>query len=298
MSTNHLTFEEQLINRIRVDISTHKIANYEQLAIVLQLPNLVGEGGLFPSVKPTDRVTVTSFNALVKMLPAFEEKHKEYLTLKGKMHGEHPLDNTGWIPPAHPAQTATLFPHQTKAAKDIAYKLFIEMMRGVVLEAAAGHGKTFIFGQIIRWANDVGYLKDCYSPWPVLIITKSAQDTLVKQTERVMENSFGLRIPREVFVLSYDALRSGKGLSRMIKKEKKHVDGEIKYIYSWIQYLNPKLIVIDECQAARREDAIQTKVIMALADIIEYIKIIFSSATPFTRVSEARAICCNVGMEI
>ena len=294
----HLSFEESLINRIRVDIATHKLQNYGQLSAVLQLPNLVGEEGLFASLKPSDKVSVVAFNTMVKMLPQFEDRHVEYLKLKGKFHGDHEIDSHNWVPPTNPKQTATLFPHQKKATKDCAYKLFIEGQRGIVLEAAAGHGKTFIFGQLIRWIVDKGYLKDCYSPWPVLVITKSAQNTLVKQTERVMTQYFGLDVPRDVFVLSYDALRSGEGLSRMVKKEKKHVDGEVHIVYSWIQFLNPKMIIVDECQACRREDAIQTKVIMALAMIPTEIKIIFSSATPFTRVSEARCICCNVGMEI
>ena len=86
------TLQQNLIARIRIDISTHKITCYRELSAALQIANLVGEGGLFPSMKPTDRVTVAGFNALVEMLPAAQERHTEHLKLSGKFHVEHELD--------------------------------------------------------------------------------------------------------------------------------------------------------------------------------------------------------------
>lgn len=292
-----MTFQDSLVNRIRMDISLHKITSYAQLSQALQLPSLFE---LFPDIQSDTRLTVASFNALLTLLPHREEARIEKLKLSGKFHGEHVLDKHNWIPPKNPLQVVRLYPHQNKAVKDIAFRLFIENKRGIYLQAGAGIGKTYIYGQLIRWLFDKGWFNDCYSPFKCLIITKSAQETLVKQTEHVMVDFFGLRAPREVLVMSYDALRSSKGLSKMIKKEQKHNDaGELVNVYSWIQHLNPKLIIVDECQAARRGDSIQSKVIKAIAGIEdESMKVVFSSATGFLRVCEAEAICTNIGMEV
>lgn len=294
---NPTSFQTSLINRIRIDISMHKITSYAQVAKELQRPDLFD---LFPDINHNTRLTVASFNALIQLLPAREEAHIEKLKLSGKFHGEHELDKYNWVPPKNPLQKVNLYPHQKKATKDAAYRLFIENKRGIYLQAGAGIGKTFIYGQLIRWCVDKGWFADCYSPFKCLIITKSAQETLVIQTQHVMEDFFGLKCPREVLVMSYDALRSSKGLSKLIKKEMKHNDaGELVAHYSWIEHLNPKLIIIDECQAARRGDSIQSKVIKAIAGINDdSMKVVFSSATGFLRVSEAEAICTNIGMEV
>lgn len=292
---NLTNFQQSLINRIRVDISVHKINTYKQCADALQYDIFI----LFPSLKPSERITVAGFNSLIEMLPALELQHHESLKLSGKMHGTHELDSLDWLPPPNPKQVATCYPHQTKAAKDIAYRLFIENKRGILLQAAAGDGKTFIYMQVIRWLVDKGWFKDCYSPWKCLIITKSAQETLVFQTQHVAEDYFGLKVPMDVYVLSYDALRSSKGLSRMIKKEKRHEDGELKTFYKWIEFLNPKLVIVDESQAAKNRDSIQSKVIRAMAEITEEgFKCIFSSATAFTKVAESEYLCVNVGVEL
>ena len=293
------TLQQNLIARIRIDISTHKITCYRELSAALQIANLVGEGGLFPSMKPTDRVTVAGFNALVEMLPAAQERHTEHLKLSGKFHGEHELDKYNWLPSHNPRQSAVLYPHQRKDSKDIVYRLFIENRRSVLLDSDAGNGKTFVFFQIVRWLVDKGWFKDCYSPWKCLVITKSAQETLVSQTEHVAEDFFGLSVPREVKVLSYDALRSGKGLSTMIKKTRVHRDGALVDEYEWVEGLNPKLIIVDECQSARRDEAIQSKIIQKIADIKdESIKVIFSSATWATRISEMKYLITNLGLEV
>lgn len=56
---------------------------------------------------------------------------------------------------------------------------------------------------------------------------------------------------------------------------------------------------MDECQSARRDEAIQSKIIQKIADIKdESIKVIFSSATWATRISEMKYLITNLGLEV
>lgn len=290
-----MNIQESLINRIRIDIHTKRIRTYGEVAKNLQIDNLFTD--LYPSIKPTDPATLVGFNMMIETLPTVVGKHEESIKLSAGMHGRHLLDDCNWLPPHNPLQTATLFPHQHKAAKDIIYDLIIRNFRGVLLTAAAGDGKTFIFCQVLRWLKDKGFFKDCLSPWPCVVVTKSAQETLVKQTEKVAVEKFGLRVPHDVFIISYDALRSSKGLDRMIKKTKEHYHGDVKVIYKWVPFIRPKLLIADEVQAARREGSIQHQVILNYSEVEEG-KFLGSSATAFTKIAEAKAVVCNMGVNV
>lgn len=210
------------------------------------------------------------------------------------IYDEHPLDTKNWLPPRNPLQKAELYPAQIKAAKDLAYKLCIEDRRGVLLRASVGVGKTYMYGQLLRWLWDKDFFSMCISPWPSLIITKAS---IVEQTRRVMVNEFGLDGIRQISVINYDALRSTKGLETMIEMRHEVIGGERYEVFKWRPFLHPRLVIIDESQSAKNEDSQQAKIITALSEIYAApIKIVFSSATPFTRVSESKYMCINSGI--
>jgi len=193
-------------------------------------------------------------------------------------------------------QSCTLYKFQEKAAKTAYKKLILNNQRANLLQAGVGVGKTFIYGKFLRelWSRN-WFEGKTFSPWPVLIVTKAS---IVTQTERVLENHFQLVPIRQFKVLNYDALRSGKGLDTFIELKKTVVNGEPVKMYKWKQFIHPLVFIIDECQSAKNEDSIQSQLIQNISEIQDpNVKILFSSATPFTRVSEAKYLCVNLGME-
>ncbi len=193
-------------------------------------------------------------------------------------------------------QSCTLYKFQERAAKTAYKKLILDNQRANLLQAGVGTGKTFIYGKFLRelWSRN-WFEGKTFSPWPVLVVTKAS---IVTQTERVLENHFQLTPIRQFKVLNYDALRSGKGLDTFIELKKTVVNGEPVKMYKWKQFIHPLVFIIDECQSAKNEDSIQSQLIQNISEIQDpNVKILFSSATPFTRVSEAKYLCVNLGME-
>jgi hypothetical protein len=190
----------------------------------------------------------------------------------------------------------TLYRHQIKATKELKHKLLVENKRALLLPAGVGTGKTFIYGALLAELWQSGWFEGrTYSPWPALIITKAS---IVKQTRRVLENHFKLCPVKQFRVINFDALRSAKGMETVIEKVKKVVNGEQVIEYKWRKFLHPLFVVIDECQSAKNEDSTQSQIIQNLADIEDpNVKMVFSSATPWTRVCEAKYFCVNLGMQ-
>lgn len=247
-----------------------------------------------PELTPQEKADITTSHALLDKV----EKKIEEVT---SVYEEHPLDKLNWLPPPNPRQRVTQFPFQAKASKDLAYRLCVEDKRGVLLRASVGVGKTYIYGQLLRWLWDRNageFFKCVISPWPALIITKAS---IVEQTRRVMVDDFGLDPHRQVSVLNYDALRSNKGLETMLEKSYVVQNAERVVVYKWRPYMRPRLVIIDESQSAKNEDATQSKIIFNLASGFakgeeDNVKFIASSATPFTRVSEAKYFVVNAGI--
>lgn len=313
MKSEHLADNKafkRALNHCRVALATKQMLNLTDVCRYLGTsPALIS----YDSVKP---LSVLDFN--LHIAPVLEELRKNPpassvptptiqqqkqlsqdspLDEVKSVYEEHPLDKLNWIPQRSPLQKAILYPAQIKAAKDLAYKLCIDNRRGVLLRASVGVGKTFMYGQLIRWLFDhPTFFKNCISPWPALIITKAS---IVEQTRRVMVNDFGLDGFRQVSVINYDALRSSKGLDTMLSLTYEVRNGVRFEVYKWRPFLHPRLIIIDESQAAKNDDSKQAKIIAALEEIDEKlcpIKIVCSSATPFTRVSEAKYLCINAGI--
>ena len=303
---------KQALNHCRVALATKQMFTLGDCLKYLGL-----DSNAISKMPPEILLSIRDFNAIVvpqieklstqnnstqnNPLSILYEAYKDSSLKEVKsIYDKHPLDNTGWIlNERNPNQKAILYPAQVKAAKDLAYRLFIENRRGVLLRASVGVGKTFMYGQLIRWAYDspTQPIKDSISLWPVLVITKAS---VVEQTRRVMANQFGLDTIRQVTVLHYDALRSSTGLELMIELKKVIRGGEYYEEFHWRPFVRPRLIIIDECQAAKNESSQQSEIIQSLDDIaqdtINPIKIVASSATPFTRISEAKYFCINAGI--
>lgn len=191
-----------------------------------------------------------------------------------------------------PNQKAKLFKFQNKAAWQIVDKIIDRQTlslrkRAVLLRAGVGVGKTFILGQVLAYLESIKLRQKLgiVSPWPIAWITRAS---IVEQTKRVCRDQFGLDTYATLQVINIEQLRAKFG-DWMLSWETKVEGGEEHIICKWKSKIHPFIIVIDECQLAKNENSIQTKIIAALSEIPfdEPVIIICSSATPFTRVLEA-----------
>ena len=176
-------------------------------------------------------------------------------------------------------------PFQIKAATDAACKL--QSQQGILLQAHAGLGKTYMVLPAIKYLLDNELIK-IQSDWPmpILWVTPAA---VIPQTLEVI-NQFGLT--HKIFPVSYAGFR-GKLGKTLYWDETKHPYNNSK-VYVWNPMRIPSLVVFDECQGLKNDTSSQTQLSWSIP---AGIKRIFISATPYQKVSEARSVVQGVGME-
>ena len=178
---------------------------------------------------------------------------------------------------------------QERAACDILYRYLTLNHYAVALNAAVGTGKTFIMGAVLRELFDRGWppLVESVSIYPVLFITKA---TVVEQTKRVFRDSFGLDVNGgQVTVTNIDQLRCGFNKHFLREKPAVNQHGDAIYEYEWIEPLSPALLILDEAQSVKNVDSTQSLIVQKYNELDgEYHRSLYSSATMFTRVIEAK----------
>lgn len=169
-----------------------------------------------------------------------------------------------------------------------------ESKAGQYLVAKAGEGKTFILGATIRRLLDMGWHKqNTISPWPIVFITKAS---VVLQTKEVLEKKFNIDTINECIVVGIDQLRSKFGelfLTEVTKVEA----GEERIVWEWRPFIRPKLILIDEGHIAKNPGSTQHKILLSYCALPDS-HVIWSSATPYTRVSESKCFCLSTKLTI
>lgn len=207
----------------------------------------------------------------------------------------HKQDYHKPIPLIQRAKDLTFFIHQKKAIRELFTKIVDDKVRAVLLQAGTGTGKTFIAGGLIEqlWHKDLQFFKDCISPWPCVYITRAS---IVEQTARVMENKFNLAPVRQCYVMNIEQMRAKFG-EYFLREKVKVVKGEETVEWTWIPFMAPRLIVVDESHLAKNERSTQSQIIQAISDLPATI-VVFMSATSFMRVMEARYFCVNTHMEL
>jgi hypothetical protein len=204
----------------------------------------------------------------------------------------------------YPDQKATLMEkhcNQLRAARNIWDKFTIHERRGQLLLATTGAGKTYIMASQAKNFDMQKFIQkyQCYSPWPIIWITKSS---IVEQTKGVLRDQFGLDVVNKIHVVNIEMLRSHLG--KLFVKESLVVkQGQEHYVYKWNGYMHPIFFIWDECQILAREESTQSQIAQAVNDIEEDWKAmgvkvfqLFASATPFTRVSEAKVFAVSTGL--
>ena len=146
-------------------------------------------------------------------------------------------------------------------------------------------GKTFIAGGVLRRLVDIKFADDhTFGSTLYLYVTRA---TVVEQTKRVLKNYFNLSIKHGVEVVNIEQLRSRAGL-QWVTEKMEIIGGQEVYTWTWRKRLNPVVIIWDECQALKNEGSIQHKIAVSFNDIESPTWQLFISATPFTRVCEAK----------
>ena len=183
------------------------------------------------------------------------------------------------------------FGFQVRKTREIVMKLTQEKRKAILLLSQTGSGKTFMLGAAVAAMKRMGVFKDYKGAWPVMYVTKAS---IVEQTSRVLEECFKLT-PKDVYVTNVDQLRSKMG-NIFITSEGVIVQGQEHTIFKWRPRSLPQLIIWDESQVLKNVDSTQSRIAQALGDINEFthgvgatkLMQIFSSATPFMRVCEAK----------
>lgn len=193
------------------------------------------------------------------------------------------------------------FGFQIRKAKELVRNLHVHKHRANLLLAGTGFGKTYILSAVIAALKRVGYFDDCRSMWPVLYVTKAS---IVEQTVRVLNDQFGVD-EETCMVTNIEQLRAKLG-KMFIHEQTCVVSGQEHTIFTWRPRNIPRLVIWDESQILKNVDSTQSRIAQALNDITELshgveankVTQIFSSATPFMRVCEAKCFCVATRAEM
>lgn len=201
-------------------------------------------------------------------------------------------DNDYGLVPS-PNEDAFLYWFQKKGIKELYDSLIIKKNTAAMLLAGTGVGKTFIAGGIIRRMLDANFhIGKTFGFVHYLVITKSS---VVEKTDRDFKQ-FRLSIKDGVEVLNVEQLRARAG-EKWVDLIPYMEDGVEKTKWVWKPMLHPCVVIWDECQVLKNEGSIQHDIATALNDATNVTQI-FMSATPFTKVSEAKCFAVATKKDI
>lgn len=232
--------------------------------------------------------------------PFTKEEDKKMQDLIDKVYDEDgdytEANNYGWIESINQSAEHYSYWFQKKAAAQLYKKVVIEQLPAVILISGTGTGKTYIINAFNRRILDEKYRDgETYCPTTILYITKK---TILEQTTRVMRDSFHIKPQVEVDVINIEQLRSTKG-SRFLKYEDVIIGGKEVRVWKWHEMVSPAIIELDESQGVKNPDSTQSECIQAYSRLSKQpAQIIHFSASPFAKISEAKAFCVATKMDI
>lgn len=242
---------------------------------IVPTPNIIQ----VPKFEPTSHI-------VTKVIEEVEAEDKDFTE----------SNNYGWIESKNQSPEHYSYWFQKKACAQLYQKVVIEKLPAVLLISGTGTGKTYIINAFNRRLIDEKYTdEETYCPTPFLYITKK---TILEQTARVMRDSFRIRPNVEVDVINIEQLRSSKG-ARFLKYEDQIINGKEVRVWKWHEMVSPSIIELDESQGVKNPDSTQSECIQAYSLLSKQpAQIIHFSASPFAKVSEAKAFCIATKMDI
>lgn len=197
-------------------------------------------------------------------------------------------ENYGLVP--SPNEKTFYYWFQKQAITQMLHGMTVDGHRGQLLLSSTGTGKTFMVAGLVRRLVDMKFAdKHTFGATRYLYVTRA---TIVEQTKRVFHKYFNLSIRDGVEILNIEQLRSRAG-AQWVKETMVIVDGKEQYVWEWKKHLNPVVILWDECQALKNEGSIQHQIAASFNSLDVPTWQVFISATPFTRVSEAKCFACS-----
>lgn len=204
-------------------------------------------------------------------------------------------ENYGYV--RSPNVNKAYFPYwfQKKAVAEILNGFLVKKKRGLLLLSSTGTGKTFMCGDVVRHLVDINFCEG--KTWSHIGILQVTRATIVEQTKRVDSKTFNLDL-NDVETINIEQLRASAG--RMWVKETMTVrGGQEEWEWSWKKGINPCVIIWDECQALKNDTSTQHKIGAAFNDLpTKETYQLFVSATPFTRVCEAKCFAVSTHKDI
>jgi hypothetical protein len=193
-----------------------------------------------------------------------------------------------------PNEKAFFYWFQKKAIKESLDLITGRKVSAMLLLSATGTGKTFMVGGLVRRLYDMNFHEDKTAG--VVYYLYVTRASIVEQTKRVFENTFNLRPQDGVEVLNIEQLRSRAG-KLWINEKVRITNGEEEVYWEWRKFVNPVVVIWDECQALKNSGSTQSKIATALNNVSGVTQI-FVSATPFTRVCEAKCFAVATHKDI
>lgn len=306
-------------NRLRMDFSFGHIKTWQD---IYRITGYDTEyiSRTFETEQPKQSVTIADINSWCKKLhdelessisgvvpympaevPKVVEKIAEPPHFQTAEEVSTPTDESGFnnsndygLQPS-PHEKAYLFWFQKKATKELFDKIVVQKKPAVLLLASTGTGKTFITAALDRRLKDINFEKD--KTWGTTNYLSITRASVVEQTKRVNKNFFGIKHPVDTEVINIEQLRSRAGQLWIINKTT-IVNGEEVEVWVWKPMINPSVLYLDECQAVKNEGSQQHKILVAYSELRVPTTQVFISATPFTRVSEAKAFAIATKKDI
>lgn len=196
---------------------------------------------------------------------------------------------------ASPNERTFYYWFQKKAISELYNGLVVENKRAMLLLASTGLGKTFMALGLIRRMVDQKFADPhSFGATLYLIVTKA---TIVEQWRRVAQKYFNLSMKDGVEVINIEQLRSRAG-AQWVKERMEIVNGQETWFWDWRPMLNPVVIVWDESQGLKNDTSTQHKIGVSFNEIKTSIYQVFVSATPFTRVCEAKCFAVATHKDI
>jgi hypothetical protein len=192
-------------------------------------------------------------------------------------------ENYGFKP--SPNEKTFYYWFQKKSVVELYNGIVVEQRRAMLLLAGTGMGKTFISLGFVRRLVDMKFADEhTFGAILYLYVTRA---TIVEQTKRVAKKYFNLS-PKDGFeIVNIEQLRSKAG-AQWVKERMEIVNGQEVFTWEWRNMLNPVVIIWDESQGLKNDTSIQHKIGVSFNEIKTPIFQVFMSATPFTRVCEAK----------
>lgn len=192
-----------------------------------------------------------------------------------------------------PENRLKLIHHQIRPAEELLQFLlgYGNDANGVFLLGNTGVGKTYVIADAIKKAQDQGKFlcksDEIFRNYAVIMLTPKRAIT---QQKRVFYRA-GIQ---DFEVTNHNALASKSYGALFIEWISEYKHGELDLQPLWIEESKPDLIVVDESQLVKNRLAARTKIIRAA--IRQGIKVIFTSATPFSTATEAETVVVGCGI--